>query len=83
MTTAIDSETPNSQPYSTMIATTLNTTMATLTMARKAIRRLHVTPVRIMKEKMRAITTPWMAEVRNAFSETIHVKKMPPLNLQL
>ena len=58
MTTDIDSETPNSQPYKAIIATTLIITIATQTMEIVASKMFLVANKRMRKAKQAAIMIP-------------------------
>jgi len=77
MTTEMDSETPSSHPFMTIIPTTLKITTATLIIAKRARMMFCVAIKRIKKEKAIAQAIPFTAEVKNALSDCIHPQKTP------
>ena len=78
MTTQIDSETPSSHPFITIIATTLTITIETQKMERNAIIMFLVARSKIVNENIIAIVMPYIAEVANALSAIMvpHIREV-------
>jgi len=71
MTTEIDSDTPSSHPFITIIPTTLTMTTPTLRIDRTASMMFYVAINKIRKAKIIAQVIPLMADVKKAFSDCI------------
>ena len=74
MTTEMDSETPNSQPYNAIIATTLMITIATHSIEIVASIMFLVANNKMRKAKHAAIMIPCTAEVTKALSDAIQAQ---------
>ena len=77
MTMAMDSVTPSSHPFKTMIATTLQITLATQMIASTEIIIFPVDTSKMTNEKPTAAAMPEVADDKNALSDSNHAHVKP------